>query len=375
MTTRPTLASVVIPNQHQQMTTQQEQTQTHSSQPPIFSKPPFTTTIAPRSTSSQYDPQNNWQVSRKRTYELPNQSSHADKIKKLSNINDLITNEERKDTKKCLVVQKSRENEFNPENPRFVTNLRYALKTEFNSFRVADKVKIQNTATGEEFFAKSRELPIIPDFSLHDNLNVWRIKDRSDEQRTYLVRNNQLDVYANVPYSAITAFPTPSDHIGEISKESLISENSKFRQELFIKKTELQEVTIKLEQFRVKLDKQEKETCGDYWRRQYIISKQLDKTEESNLKTLNQAYARKHLEVTSANQKLGAENKKLIEQNKQLSAQLDKQKKKNRKQKKIIKELSKTEKDEKGNEVVEVFDIMDDGNSPVPSPVILPPEF
>ena len=81
------------------------------------------------------------------------------------------------------------------------------------------------------------------------------------------------------------------------------------------------------------------------------------------------------MEVTSANQKLGAENKKLIEQIKQLSAQLDKQKKKNRKQKKIIKELSNTEKDDKGNEVVEVFDIMDDGNSPVPSPVILPPEF
>ena len=34
----------------------------HSSQPPIFSKPPFTKTIAPPSTSSQYDPQNNWIV-------------------------------------------------------------------------------------------------------------------------------------------------------------------------------------------------------------------------------------------------------------------------------------------------------------------------
>ena len=70
MTTRPTLASVVIPSQHQQVTTQQEQTQTHSSQPPIFSKPPFkpqntqqvTTTIASPSISSQYDTENNWQL-------------------------------------------------------------------------------------------------------------------------------------------------------------------------------------------------------------------------------------------------------------------------------------------------------------------------
>ena len=67
MTARPTLASVVIPSQHQQMTTQQEKTQIRSSQAPIFSKPPFksqntqevTTPIAPPSTCSQYDPQNN----------------------------------------------------------------------------------------------------------------------------------------------------------------------------------------------------------------------------------------------------------------------------------------------------------------------------
>ena len=369
MSIKHNLSSVIVPAASPSSSSQQPTLQ-HQQKP--SSTPPFRPM---REQQDQYDPQNNWQVSRKRPYEFPNQSSHADKVRKLSNINDLMTDEERKDTKKCLVVQKSRENEFNPENPRFVTNLKYSLKTKFNNFKIADKVKIQNTATGEELFAKSRELPIIPDFSLPDNLNVWRIKNRSDEQKTYLVRNNQLDVYANVPYSAITAFPTPSDHVGEISKESLISENSKFRQELFIKETELQEVTIKLEQLRVKLDKQEKETSDDYWRRQYIISKQLDKTEESNLKTLNKAYARKHLEVTSANQKLGAENKKLIEQVKQLSAQVDKQKKKNRKQKRIIKELSNTEKHADGDEVVEVVDIMDDGNSPVPSPVILPPEF
>ena len=59
----------------------------------------------------------------------------------------------------------------------------------------------------------------------------------------------------------------------------------------------------------MKLDGQEIETNDDYWRRQYLISKQLDKTEKINLKTLNQACARKLLEVTSANQKLGAEKK------------------------------------------------------------------
>ena len=86
-------------------------------------------------------------------------------------------------------------------------------------------------------------------------------------------------------------------------------------------------------------------------------------------------YARKHLEITTANQNLGVENKKLVEKVQQLNSELTKLKKKNRKQKRIIKELSNTEKHEDGDEVVEVVDIMDDGNSPVPSPVILPPEF
>ena len=86
-------------------------------------------------------------------------------------------------------------------------------------------------------------------------------------------------------------------------------------------------------------------------------------------------YARKRLEITTVNQNLGIENKKLVEKVQQLNSELTKLKKKNRKQKKVIKELSITEEDDTGNEVVEVFDIMDDGKSPVPSPVILPPEF
>ena len=107
----------------------------------------------------------------------------------------------RKEDQKCLVVQKSRENEFNPENPRFVTNLRYALKTEFNSFRTANKVKIQNTAKGEEFFAKSSELPIKTDFSLHDNLTNGELgKGVMNKKPMWLV---------TISWMYIQKFPTP----------------------------------------------------------------------------------------------------------------------------------------------------------------------
>ena len=375
MTTRPTLASVVIPNQHQQVTTQQEQTQTHSSQPPIFSKPPFTTTIAPPSTSSQYDPQNNWIVDRKRPAPGNQQSSHAEKIRKMANIDDLISDKERKDIPYCLKIQKIRENVVNPMNPRFVTNLKYTLKMQANKFRISDKVKVQNISTGEEFLAKTENLPILKEFSLPETTNVWRIKDRDTQKNTYLARNNQLDSYVNFPYAHLTAFPTPADAIEEVTQASLISENSKFRQELFVKETELQELQIRFERLQMQNSEKEKITSDDYWRRQYIVSQQVKKTEESNVKEINKVYARKHLEITTANQNLGVENKKLVEKVQQLNSELTKLKKKNRKQKRIIKELSNTEKHEDGDEVVEVVDIMDDGNSPIPSPVILPPEF
>ena len=375
MTTRPTLASVVIPNQHQQVTTQQEQTQTPSSQPPIFSKPPFTTTIAPPSTSSQYDPQNNWIVDRKRPAPGNQQSRHAEKIRKMANIDDLISDKERKDIPYCLKIQKIRENVVNPMNPRFVTNLKYTLKMQANKFRISDKVKVQNISTGEEFLAKTENLPILKEFSLPETTNVWRIKDRDTQKNTYLARNNQLDSYVNFPYAHLTAFPTPADAIEEVTQASLISQNSKFRQELFVKETELQELQIRFERLQMQNSEKEKVTSDDYWRRQYIVSQQVKKTEESNVKEINKVYARKHLEITTANQNLGVENKKLVETVQQLNTELTKLKKKNRKQKRIIKELSNTEKHEDGDEVVEVVDIMDDGNSPVPSPVILPPEF
>ena len=326
MTSRPTLASVVTPKQHQQLTTQQEQTQTHSSQPPIFLKPPFTTTIAPPSTSSQYDPQNNWIVNRKRPAPGNHQTSHAEKIKKMSNIDNLLTERDRKNIPHCLDIQKRREAEINTENPRFVTNLKYALKTEYNKFAVSERVKVSNITTGEDLFMKASELPILKDFSLNENQIIWRIKNRNPTKKTYNIRYNQLDIYANVPYAAITAFPSTNEQ-NEITRESLISENTRFRQELFIKETELQELQIKFENLQMSNTGKGKTTSDEYWRRQYILTKQLQKTEECNLKQINKAFAQKHLEITSANKKLGMANKELVEQVEQLNCKFGERKK------------------------------------------------
>ena len=103
-----------------------------------------------------------------------------------------------------------------------------------------------------------------------------RIKNRDPESKTYNIRNHLLDVYINVPYDAITAFPSSENHCSESSKESLI----RFRQEFFKKETELQELQKKIENLKMESNEKEKTISDDYWRRQHVITKQLQKTED-----------------------------------------------------------------------------------------------
>ena len=97
------------------------------------------------------------------------------------------------------------------------------------------------------------------------------------QNNTYLARNNQLDSYVNFPYAHLTAFPTPADATKEVTQASLNTENSKFRQELFIKETELQELQIRFERLQMQCSEKEKVTSEDYLRRQYIVSQQAKK--------------------------------------------------------------------------------------------------
>ena len=311
--------------------TPHEQSAAHPNQirktgyPSKTSTPPFAP-IKPQldtpSTSNQYDPEVNWKINRKRSPSQTLKNNHAEKVRKLANIDNLLSEEDRKNKHYCLSVQRSTELDLYPENPRFLNHLKYTLKGNYNKFTTLEWVKVRNDATNEDCFIKSDELPLVKHFSLSRESNTWRIKNRDPETKTYNVRNHQLDVYINVPYDAITAFPSAEDQCSETSKESIITENNRFKQELFIKETELQELQIKIENLKIESNEKEKTTSDDYWRRQYVITKQLQKTEDSNLKQMNKVYVQKHLEITSANHKLGIENKKLVQKIKELNREL-----------------------------------------------------
>ena len=258
MTARPILASVVIPGQHQQVTTQQEQTETHSSLPPIFSSPPFKPRNTEYSTiqnSSEYHPQYNWQVSRKRSITSQQISSHKNKILKMNNIEDLVPDAIRKIPSECLKLQKPREENMNKENPRYVNTLLYFLKPNYNKFEIANKINIIQLNGHQQLLVNSEKPPVLKTFSLPAKNNKWRIKNRDPKKGTYTLRNNMLDAYIEVSYDAISAFPVEKPELSNINTSSLIEENTTFRQELFQKETELQELQLKFEQLKMESQK------------------------------------------------------------------------------------------------------------------------
>ena len=97
-----------------------------------------TITVSPA--NNIYDPQNNWKISRKRQHENPEQlKPHMAKKISEGNIDDLTLPAEKQDTKHCLTVQKSREQNMNTVNSRFVTNHLYSLTPAFNKSKIGEK--------------------------------------------------------------------------------------------------------------------------------------------------------------------------------------------------------------------------------------------
>ena len=191
MNSQATLKSVVA-------TTDQNQTVNMSSTRTIYT-PYEQSAVHPnqiRKTGhpSKYDPEVNLKINRKRCPSQTLKNNHAEKIRKLANIDDLLSEEEWKSKYYCLSVQRSRDLDLNPENPRFLNYLKYTLKENYNKFTPLELVKVRNDATKEDCFIKLDELPLVKHFSLKSESNTWRIKNRDPETKTYNVGNHQLDV-------------------------------------------------------------------------------------------------------------------------------------------------------------------------------------
>ena len=298
----------------------------------------------------------------------------------MNNIEDLVPDAIRKIPSDCLKLQKPREENMNKENPRYVNTLLYFLKPNYNKFEVANKINIIQLIGHQHLLVNSEKLPVLKTFSLPAENNKWRIKNRDPKKGTYTLRNNMLDAYIEVPYDAISAFPVEMPELSNIKTSSLIEENTTFRQELFQKETELKELQLKFEQLKMDSQKppEEKQLPNDYWRRQYVVGHQLQKTTKSNAQTMLKTFSLKLLEITNANKKLGEKNLELGKKITQLMKENEEQKAKiselKRKVKKHKKGQSMDKEERTKNDIQEVL-LIEDDESPVMSPVILPPEF
>ena len=378
------IPSVTIPVQSQTPTPSDNQQQAQIHQPPIpaFSSPPFKPRITESPTakkSTEYHPQYNWQVSRKRPITTQQISSNKNKIIKLNNIEDLVHDAIRKIPSECLKLPKPREEDMNKENPRYVNTLLYFLKPNYNKFEVADKINIIQLNGHQQLLANSEKLPILKTFSLPADNNKWRIKNCEPKKGTYTFRYNLLDVYIEFPYDAISAFPAEMSELTNINTSKLIEENTTLRLELFQKEIELQELQLKFEQLKLESQKlpEEKQQPNDYWRHKYVVAHQLQKTSESNSQTMLKTFSLKHLELTNANKKLGEKNLELGKKITQLMMENVEQRPKfpNSKEVKKHRKRQSMDKDEPTEDDIQEVLLIKDDDSPVTSPVILPPEF
>ena len=124
---------------------------------------PEETCQLPVPNNQTYDPISNWKI-----------QNHSGKAIRLSNIDDLLSEQDRRNIKLCLETQRVTEEQINKENPRFVNSLKYSLKPEYNYFNVKGKTIIQNKTLHPEHEVPVSQVPIISDFSLPNSKNVWR---------------------------------------------------------------------------------------------------------------------------------------------------------------------------------------------------------
>ena len=275
-----------------------------------------------------YDPITNWNIHHESaTATMPD---HSGRAIRLSNIDDLLTEQDHRNIKLCLETQKVREDQLNTENPRFVNNLKYSLKPEFNSFRVEGETTITNKCLKTVHEVPVSEVPVINVFPLPSSKNVWRIKDRDVKNRSYILYNKNLCTYIKAPYEAITAFPDEENGQYELTNAALITENCTFRQQLFQRELEVEDLQLQLEQLKL-----ERKTTGaasnDYWRRQYLISNRLKCQGEDNTVKLARSYATTNLELSAKARKAEQQIAVLEKKNRQLEQKLEEAKNKSKK--------------------------------------------
>ena len=191
-------------------------------------------------------------------------------------------------------------------NPRYVKSLDYILTTDYNQWCLSEATLIKNKITSQTITVPTDTLPVIPDFSLVPTVNLWRLRSRNSNERSYEVANKSLGCRIHVPFSNLTAFPENNTSMAEtISTTDLVVENSTFRSQLWESENALADLQSQLSalQISAKTTDDEKEAM----RRNLVVYSKTVEIRDSQLKIL----IKKSNDHIEANQTLAKERKKL----------------------------------------------------------------
>ena len=130
--------------------------------------------------------------------------------------------------KERLEIQKSRENNVDTDDPKFIKFLKYGIRKDHNEWFLA------TPKTGIEIVNKKLNCSIVipPDncpaikVTLPKEMNQWRLKDRLPEERKYVVYNHQLDSMIKAPFGVITAFPDDPNPLFNDNTSTISSSDS-----------------------------------------------------------------------------------------------------------------------------------------------------
>ena len=104
---------------------------------------------------------------------------------------------------------------------------------DYNRWCLPEETVIKNKVTGQTVTVPTNTLPLIPDFSLVPTMNLWRLRSRNANERSYEVAQKTLGCRIHVSFSNLTAFPENKSSMAEtISTTDLVVENSTFHRQL-----------------------------------------------------------------------------------------------------------------------------------------------
>ena len=131
-------------------------------------------------------------------------------------------------TKNCsliserLELQKDRELNIDNDDRQSITFLKYGICRDSNEWslpRSFGEIKLFNKRLNYSVRIPTNRRSALM-VNLPEDLNQWRLKDRSPEERKYVVYNHDLNALIKAPFGVVTAFPDDKNPVFNSSLSS-----------------------------------------------------------------------------------------------------------------------------------------------------------